>query len=109
MMVPVVRSPPHRAALHAASAPKPHNELHGAGGFKTLVGKIAVIKAGNGKHANHVHRHCNRNRNRTYANKKHAQTHQMHAQKWQYAQPVNFVLADIYANFINRCGVKPRG
>ena len=46
--------PPERAALHGAVAKDGEEELTEAGGLEGAVGKVAVVEAGDGKHADEV-------------------------------------------------------
>jgi hypothetical protein len=63
MVVAMMCSPPQRPALHAGGAKQGKCKLCCAGGAKRLVRKIAVIKAGNGKHSCGVQQHGNGQRN----------------------------------------------
>ena len=54
VVMPVDRSPPERAALDGGIAQDGKDELRGARGVEGPVGKIAVIKPGDGKHAHEI-------------------------------------------------------
>ena len=69
------------------------DELHRARGPERAMRKIAVVEAGERKHAHGIQRHRHDQRHRRHADPDHADAGQVHGDEGRGAQPVDAVLA----------------
>ena len=81
MMMPVVRGPPQRTSLRGTGAQYREDELPGAVGFEGLVGEVAVIKPGYGKHAQEEETCCEHQGKGTNAGEERQQTGEVQEDK----------------------------
>jgi hypothetical protein len=79
MMMTVMRSPPERSFLSSAGTYKCHDELKHSASFITAVREVPVVSPGNGKHANEVKRHANRDSHPGNSCYEYEQAHQVHS------------------------------
>ena len=104
-------APPKRTALNGGGADYGKNKLCGARGVKSFVGKIAVIKSGDGEHAHEIQKNCRTERKPTPTYKKYSEAAEMQKNKRQDADEFHFVRpgADGGEVAVAVVGIKPLG
>jgi hypothetical protein len=95
VVVAVMSRPPEWATLHGGGSHHGKQELHRARSTKRLVGKIAMVKAGNGKHPQQIQAYGKADGNRTDANPEDCQAGQMQGDERYAAQPVDVLTVGI--------------
>ncbi len=91
VVMPMHRRPPQRAALHGGIAEHGKSELHRARGVESAVRKVAVVKAGDGKHPHEIKRRGDGDRRPAPADREHRETADVQEDKRQAAPPFKAV------------------
>ena len=89
MVMPMLRCPPQRATLYARGTDQGEDELRRARGAKRIVRKIAMVKAGDRKHAQRVEACGNDNGSRADTHPDDGEAPQMQRHKRQHARPIH--------------------
>lgn len=89
-MFSMMGCPPKRSALRGAVADYSENELNHSIGFKASVGKISVVEASNGEHANKIQSQCDSDGGFADADNEYKQRGNMKQNKRDDSDDVNF-------------------
>jgi hypothetical protein len=89
VMVTVVGGPPQGPPLDGRVAQKGEEKGPEAGGLEGVVGKIAVIKAGNAKHADYIQKQSGPQGRRAPAHEKNPQAHDVQEDEGDDTDPVH--------------------
>lgn len=109
MMMTMDGGPPQSAALHGGVAQSGEEELRQAGGVKSAMRKVAMIKASHREHAHKIKSQRGPKRNFAPANPKNAQTTEMQEKERETAAKVEVIrfLADHLRALGKVIGIKP--
>jgi hypothetical protein len=86
----MMRCPPQRSALDRGIADDSKDELPEPIGFKGIVGEIAMVESGNGKHPDKIKPGRRQNSKPAPPHPDDAQTHQVQNHKWNDPKPIDF-------------------
>ncbi len=106
MMFPMMCRPPKRSALAGARSGDGKAELGYATGSEGTVGKISVIKPGDGEHAKEVECCGHGNGCEAPADPDHAKTHEVHSHERNDSDPVDSSLCRVIRR-LGCAGVDP--
>ena len=91
VVVPMMRGPPDRTALHGGCADHAKDKLADARGLEGAMREIPVVKPGDGEHAHEVGKHRDEHGHGTPADPDDRETGQVHADEGQNPRPLNFI------------------
>lgn len=91
VVVPVNRGPPERPALDGGVSDDREDELSGPGGAKGAMGKVAMVKASDGGHADNIEEEGGAGGDPAPTDEKHGQATGVEEDEWDAAAPVDGV------------------
>ena len=101
VMMAMMRSPPHGAALHGRGAEHAEDELPDTRGLERAVREVAVVERGDGEHAQAVQHDGGDHRDRTPAHPDDGEADGMHEDERQDARPVDLLIGLLVAGGIS--------
>ena len=106
MVVPMMSGPPQRPTLGCAGAQDTEEKLCNTAGLEGFVGKVAMVEAGDGKHAHGEKAECKDDSKGTGAREDDQQTGQMKCYKGNHPEKIESPRACVEV-IRTRSGVEP--
>ena len=107
VVMPVMRRPPQRPALHGRGAQQREHELRGARGAEGAMGKVPVIERRDREHADQEQRGRDGDRRGTRSGREGAEAGDMYRHERQHARPVDAVFRFVAGDGRVRPAVDP--